>query len=97
MDTKEFIQDVINNELTGSFANCSQDNIDKLVDVLNRHHEHQVKSNIVLGDVIETPLQWIRANKNMPSGSSTCYYVPNIKITQAAQWIGEYIKKYYSR
>tara|TARA_R110002096_G_scaffold127485_4_gene275361 strand:- start:756 stop:1025 length:270 start_codon:yes stop_codon:yes gene_type:complete len=51
MDTKEFIQGIITNELTGCFADCSQDNIDKLVDILNRHHEHQAKDNKVLSGV----------------------------------------------
>ena len=53
MDTKEFIQGIITNELTGCFADCSQDNIDKLVDILNRHHEHQAKDNKVLSGVVK--------------------------------------------
>jgi hypothetical protein len=45
MGTKEFIQEIITNELTGCFADCSQDNIDKLVDILDRHKEHKSKDN----------------------------------------------------
>ena len=48
MDTKEFIQGIITNELTGCFADCSQDNIDKLVDILNKHHELKANNNEVL-------------------------------------------------
>ena len=39
MNKRKFIQDIIDNELTMCFADCSQDNIDKWVEILERYKE----------------------------------------------------------
>lgn len=39
MNTKEWIQDIIQNELTMCFADCSHDNINKWVEILERFYK----------------------------------------------------------
>ena len=48
MDTRKFIQDIINDELTMCFADCSQDNIDKWVEILERYKK-QLTIPVVVG------------------------------------------------
>lgn len=36
METRKFIQEIIDNELTMCFADCSQDNIEKWIEILER-------------------------------------------------------------
>ncbi len=47
MDTRKFIQNIIDNELTMCFADCSKDNIDKWVEILERYKEQLLIHSVV--------------------------------------------------
>lgn len=48
MDTRKFIQDIIDNELTMCFADCSQDNINKWVEILERYKKQLNIHSVIL-------------------------------------------------
>lgn len=54
METKEFIQNIIDEELKGCFADCCQDNIKKLEEILVRYSE-LVNKNESISDVVSIP------------------------------------------
>ena len=67
MDTRKFIQDIIDNELTMCFADCSQDNIDKWVEILERYKKqlniHSV-SNSYSKEDLRVAFEQARCNKH---------------------------------
>ena len=46
MNEKKFIQEIISNELDYCFRDCSQDNIDKWVEILNRYKKQLLLHNV---------------------------------------------------
>ncbi len=50
---------------------------------------------LILHNVIETPIQWLKNNKEVKQNGS--YFPLTITYVQCASWINEYVKKYYAR
>ena len=46
MEERKFIQEIISNELEYCFKDCSQDNIDKWVEILNRYKKQLFLNNV---------------------------------------------------
>jgi hypothetical protein len=63
--------------------------------IIAKRLEKQIKNHSDIGDVSESPIQWIKANKELPMKGT--YYAPKITYVQCAMWIAEYVKKHYSR
>lgn len=70
MDTRNFIQDIIDNELTRCFADCSQDNIDKWVEVLERYKEQLLIHSVVKSFTAEEVVNELKENETLDDAIS---------------------------
>jgi len=54
-EAEEFLQKIIDEELTMCFRDCSQDNINKFAEILDRYHQSRVNaiSDEVLKELLE--------------------------------------------
>tara|TARA_R110000737_G_C14218854_1_gene420599 strand:- start:166 stop:453 length:288 start_codon:yes stop_codon:yes gene_type:complete len=87
MDTRKFIQDIINKELTMCFADCSQDNIDKWVEILERYKEKLTLTDVgcslptkesITSEVNKGLIDWgykeLNSKKIFERGFKQCFY-----------------------